>query len=142
MSLPLSLKYYIGPHLTLSMKHWLWRTISHYIVGSFDSHSFFLPRFKPLMVWTCINYTLPALNNFDEFSNTAENKKNKSLKWWLPPMKGWVCVLAVGMTFEIMIFQHLSHNLGWLWAAEGLPLDRAEDYWSIGCLFFIGCNEA
>lgn len=43
-------------------------------------------------------------------------------------MKGWVCVLAVGMTFEIMIFQHLSHNLGWLWAAEGLPLDRAEDY--------------
>lgn len=93
MSLPLSLKYYIGPHLTHSMNDWLWRTISHYIVGSFDSHSFFLLRFKPLMVWTCINYTLPALNNFDEFSNTAEKEEKQIFKMMAPAHEGvGVCV--------------------------------------------------
>lgn len=79
----LAWKYYICFHLIRSMNDWLWRAISHYTVDSFSSHSLFLLRFKPLVVWTCINYTLPELNNFDEFSNSVEkkNKKNKSLKW-------------------------------------------------------------
>ncbi len=87
-------------HLTRSMNDWLWRAISHYIAGSFASYSFFLLRFKPLMVWTCINYTLPELNNFDEFSNSAKKKKEKQIVKMMAPAHEGVG-LRVGWRYDI-----------------------------------------
>lgn len=61
--------------------------------------------------------------------------KNKSFKWCLPPMPGRLCVFAGSLTFEVMIFQRLAHNLGWVRVTEGQPMDGAEQYRSVAPRF-------